>query len=102
MQMHSINKDQRETVRQLLHTVLMRDMGTFTADRFKDWIKDTDQKFRRVAMTLQSAIRERTVSFTIRELRSRRVVFQFKSSTHVQFEDRDVVMSVDQVRGIVS
>jgi hypothetical protein len=102
MQMHSINKEQRETVRQLLHVVLIRDMGTFTADRFKDWIKDMDQKFRRAALTLQFAIRERVVTFTIRELRSRRAVYQFSSSTRVVFEERDVVMSIDQIGGIVS
>jgi hypothetical protein len=30
--MHSFSKEQREAVRQLLHTVLMRDMGTFGPD----------------------------------------------------------------------
>ena len=100
--MHSISKEQRESVRQLLHLVLLRDMGTFTPQRFKDWIKDTDQKFRRVALTLQFAIRDRTVTFTIRELRSRRNVFQFASSTRVSFEDRDVVMAYDQAGGMVS
>lgn len=102
MRLHSISKEQRETVRQLLHVVLVRDMGTFTADRFKDWIKDMDQKFRRAAMTLQFAIRDRTVTFTVRELRTRRTVFQFQSSTRVTFDDRDVIMSIDQVGGIVS
>ena len=102
MQLHSINKEQRETVRQLLHIVLIRDMGTFTAERFKDWIKEMDQKFRRVAMTLQFTLRDRAVMFTVRELRTRRVVFQFQSATRVTFEDRDVVMSVDQIGGIVS
>ena len=102
MTLHSVSKEQRETVRQLLHLVLIRDMGTFTAPRFKDWIKDMDQKFRKVGLTLQFAIRERTVNFTVREIRSRRTVFQFASSTRVLFEDRDVIMSYDQVGGIVS
>lgn len=102
MQMHSISKDQRETVRQLLHIVLIRDMATFTPDRFKDWIKDVDQKFRKVGLTLQFAIRERVVAFSVRELRSRRAIYQFQSSTRVTFEDRDVILSVDQVGGIVS
>jgi hypothetical protein len=101
-QMHSYSKEQREAVRQLLHLVLVRDMGTFTADRFKDWIKDMDQKFRKVALTLQFAIRDRVVHFTIREVRSRRNVFQFNSSTRVAFEDRDVVMSYDQISGGIS
>ena len=102
VQMHSISKEQRETVRQLLHIVLVRDMGTFSPDRFKDWIKETDQKFRRVALTLTFAIHDRVVTFSIRELRSRRSVFQFTSSTRVGFDDRDVVMSPDQIGGIVS
>jgi hypothetical protein len=97
--LHSVSKEQRETVRQLLHLVLIRDMATFTAQRFKDWIKEMDQKFRKVALTLQFAIRDRAVHFTIREIRSRRTVYQFTSSTHVTFEDRDVVMSYDQLGG---
>jgi len=100
--LHSVSKEQRETVRQLLHLVLIRDMGTFTAQRFKDWIKEMDQKFRKVGLTLQFAIRDREVSFTIREIRSRRTVFQFSSATRVTFENRDVVMSYDQIGGIVS
>ena len=102
MTLHSVSKEQREAVRQLLHLVLVRDMATFTPQRFKDWIKEMDQKFRKVALTLQFAIRDRVVHFSIRELRSRRVVFQFDSSTRVVFDDRDVVMSFDQVGGIVS
>lgn len=89
-------------MRQLLHLVLVRDMGTFTPDRFKDWIKEMDQKFRKVALTLQFRIHDRVVNFSVRELRSRRAVFQFDSSTRVSFDDRDVVMSVEQLGGIVS
>jgi hypothetical protein len=37
------------------------------------------------------------VNFTIREIRTRRTVFHFSSSTRVPFDDRDVVMSVDQI-----
>ena len=96
MQMHSFSKEQREAVRQLVHIVLIRDMSTFTPQRFKDWIKEVDQKFRKVGLTLQFALRERTVNFNIRELRTRRTVFHFASSTRVSFDDRDVVMSVDQ------
>ena len=44
--MHSRPKEQREAVRNLVHLVLIRDMGTFTPDRFKDWIKDLDDRFR--------------------------------------------------------
>jgi hypothetical protein len=93
--MHSRPKEQREAIRNLVQSVLMRDMATFNPDRFKDWIKDTDARFRKVGLTLLFDIRSRTVHFTIKEIRSRRTAFQFTASTHVPFEDRDVVMSVE-------
>jgi hypothetical protein len=94
--MHSRPKEQREAIRQLVHSVLTRDMATFNPDRFKEWIKEIDARFRKVGLTLLFAIRERTVSFTIKEIRSRRTAFKFTASTHVPFEDRDVVMSVEE------
>jgi hypothetical protein len=97
--MHSYTKEQREAVRHLLHTVLMRDMGSFTPDRFKDWIKDMDAKFRKVALCLAFQLSNRSVLFTIREIRSGRTAFRFTSATHVRFDDRDVVMSTDQLLG---
>ena len=93
--MHSRPKEQREAIRNLVQSVLMRDMATFNPDRFKDWIKDTDARFRKVGLTLLFDIRSRTVHFTIKEIRSRRTAFKFTASTHVPFEDRDVVMSVE-------
>lgn len=95
MGMHSYTKEQREAVRQLVQLVLVRDMGTFTAARFKDWIKEMDQKFRKVALTLGFRIHERAVHFTIKEVRTRRTAFQFEASTRVQFDNRDVVMTAD-------
>jgi hypothetical protein len=93
--MHSLPKEQREAIRQLVHSVLTRDMATFNPERFKEWIKEIDARFRRVGLTLLFTIRQRTVHFTIKEIRSRRTAFSFTASTHVPFEDRDVVMSVD-------
>jgi hypothetical protein len=95
MQMHSFSKEQREAVRQLLHVVLVRDMATFTAERFKDWIKEMDGKFGKVGLTLKFRIHDRVVNFDIRQLRTRRSVFHFASSTRVPFDDRDVVMTVE-------
>ena len=95
--MHSRPKEQREAIRNLVHLVLTRDMGTFTPDRFKDWVKELDARFRKVGLMLIFEIRSRTVHFTIREIRTRRVAFKFPASTHVPFEDRDVVMSVEDV-----
>jgi hypothetical protein len=96
--MHSRPKEQREAIRQLVQTVLTRDMGTFNPERFKDWIKDIDARFRKVGLTLGFIIRERSVSFTIKEIRTRRLAFKFNASTHVPFDDRDVVMSVEELQ----
>lgn len=94
--MHSRPKEQREAVRNLVHTVLTRDMGTFNPERFKDWIKEIDARFRKVGLTLAFTIRHRSVHFTIKEMRSGRTAFRFAASTHVPFEDRDVVMTVEE------
>ena len=93
--MHSRPKEQREAVRQLVHSVLIRDMGTFNPDRFKDWIKEIDGRFRKVGLTLTFIIKNRSVHFTIKEMRSGRTAFRFTASTHVPFDDRDVVMAVE-------
>jgi hypothetical protein len=94
--MHSRPKEQREAIRQLVHSVLTRDMGTFNPERFKDWIRDVDARFRKVGLTLRFDIHDRSVNFTIKEIRSGRTAFKFTASTHVPFEDRDVVMSVEE------
>jgi hypothetical protein len=94
--MHSRPKEQREAIRQLVHSVLTRDMATFNPERFKEWIKDIDARFRKVGLTLIFHIRERSVNFTIKEIRSRRTAFKFTASTHVPFDDRDVVMTVEE------
>jgi hypothetical protein len=96
IQMHSRPKEQREAIRQLVHSVLTRDMGTFNPERFKEWIKEIDARFRKVGLTLLFHIRERSVNFTIKEIRSRRTAFKFTASTHVPFDDRDVVMTVEE------
>ncbi len=94
--MHSRPKEQREAIRQLVHSVLTRDMATFNPERFKEWVKDIDARFRKVGLTLLFTIRSRAVSFTIKEIRSRRTAYKFTASTHVPFEDRDVVMTVEE------
>lgn len=97
IQMHSRPKEQREAIRQLVHSVLTRDMATFNPERFKEWIRDTDARFRKTGLTIIFAIRQRTVNFTIKEIRSRRTAFKFTASTHVPFDDRDVVMAVEEL-----
>ena len=94
--LHSVSKGQREVIRQLVHSVLVRDMGSFNPERFKDWIKRTDTSFRKAALTLTFKIHDRVVHFEIKELRTGRVAFRFNASTLVPFDDRDVVMSVEE------
>jgi hypothetical protein len=95
--MHSRPKEQREAIRQLVHSVLTRDMGTFNPERFKEWIREVDARFRKVGLTLSFTIRDRSVNFTIKEIRSKRMAFKFTASSHVPFEDRDVVMTVEEL-----
>src|SRR5689334_7487086 len=94
--MHSYTKEQREAVRHLLHTVLMRDMGSFTPETFKDWVKQIDARFRKVALRLVFNINNRSVLFTIKEIRTGRTAFRFVSSTHTRFDDREIVMSTEE------
>ena len=98
--MHSATKGQREVVRQLVHSVLLRDMSTFNPERFREWIKAMDANFNKAGLTLTFRIHDREVHFAIKEVRTRRTVYQFASSTRVRFDDRDVVMTVDQVAAI--
>jgi hypothetical protein len=93
--MHSASKGQREVVRQLVHSVVLRDMGSFNPQRFKDWIKQTDTCFRKFSLTLTFRIHDREVDFAVKELRTGRTIYQFSSSTRVRFDDRDVVISAD-------
>ena len=97
--LHSATKGEREVIRQLLHSVLVRDMSSFNPERFKEWIKAMDTNFRKVALTLVFRIHDRTVNFTIKQLRGSsgsggRVIFQFASATRVRFDDGDVTAVV--------
>lgn len=94
--LHSITKGQREVIRQLVHSVLVRDMGSLSPQRFKEWIKATDANFRKAALTLKFRIHDRIVHFEIKEIRTGRTAFRFSSSTHVSFNDNEVVMSVEE------
>ena len=102
MNLHSRPKEQREAVRQLVYLVLTRDMSIFTADRFRHWIKETDTKFRKVSLMLNFEIKDRFVYFRVKEIRSSRVIFQFESSTRVPFDERDVVLSYEELNAVVT
>src|SRR2546423_15323377 len=87
IQMHSRPKEQREAIRNLVQLVLTRDMGTFTPDRFKDWIRDTDARFGKVGLPLQFEIRSRTVHFTTRKARRTRIASNLPAPSHAQLDD---------------
>jgi hypothetical protein len=95
--MHSFTKGQREVVSDLLRKVLVSDMGNFTPERFKDWVKNVDSQFRKMGLTLQFEIHDRTVHFTVKELRTGRRIYHFATSTRVRFDDGDVIMSYEEI-----
>ncbi len=95
--MHSAPKEQRETVRNLLRMVMIRDMGTFNPDRFKDWVRNLDKEFRKIGLTLRFEIKNRVVHFSIKEIKVGRIVFRFPSSTRLPFDGREVVMSYEEM-----
>ncbi|HEY0369419.1 MAG TPA: hypothetical protein VGC85_07465 [Chthoniobacterales bacterium] len=93
--MHSHSKEQRDAVRQLLHTVLVRDMSTFNPERFRDWVKDLDRRFRKVSLMISYEISSsRTVTFTVKEVRSKRTTFRFDASTRVPFDHDEASIPV--------
>jgi hypothetical protein len=95
--MHSFTKGQREAVSDLVRKVLVCDMGTFNADRFRDWVKNIDAQFRKMGLALRFEIHNRVVHFTVKELRSGRTVHHFDASTRVRFDGGDVIMSVEEI-----
>jgi hypothetical protein len=95
--MHSLTKGQREIVRELVRKLLVCEMGNFTPERFKDWLKNLDGQFRKMGLTLRFEIRDRTVYFTVKELRTGRRVYHFATSTRVRFDAEDVIMSYEEI-----
>jgi hypothetical protein len=96
--MHSFTKGQREVVSDLVRKLLVCDMGNFTPERFKDWVKNIDTQFRKMGLALQFEIHDGTVHFTVKELRTGRRVHHFATSTRLRFDSRDVIMSCDEIR----
>jgi hypothetical protein len=89
--MHSYRKEQREAVNDLVRKVLVADMASFNPERFRDWTKNLDYQFRKTGLTLRFEIRQGTVHFTVKDLRTGRRAYEFHTSTRVLFDDRDVV-----------
>jgi hypothetical protein len=95
--MHSLTKGQREVVSELVRKLLICEMGNFNPERFKDWVKNLDNQFRKMGLTLQFEIRDRTVYFTVKELRTGRRIYHFATSTQVQFDGGEVIMSYEEI-----
>lgn len=95
--MHSFTKGQREVVSDLVRKLLLADMGNFTPERFKDWVKNIDNQFRKTGLALKFEIHDGTVHFTVKELRTGRRLHHFATSTRVRFDTRDVVMSYEEI-----
>lgn len=95
---HFLTKGQREVVSELLRKVLVTEMGNFTPERFKDWVKSLDNQFRKMGLMLQFEIHDHVVHFTVKELRSGRRVYHFGTSTRVRFDANEVVMSYEELQ----
>jgi hypothetical protein len=89
--LHSYRKEQREVVSELVRKVIITDMANFNPERFKDWTKNLDYQFRKAGLTLRFEIRQGTVHFTIKDLRTGRRAYEFYTSTHVRYGDSEVV-----------
>ena len=94
---HSLSKGQREAVSDLVRKVLVCDMGNFTPDRFKNWVKNLDGQFVKMGLTLRFEIHDRAVHFTVKELRTGRRVYHFVTSTRVRFDSNEVILSYEEI-----
>lgn len=91
--MHSVSKNEREAVRDLVHNILVRDMGTFNPETFQAWVKQFDERFRKVALTMRVELNNRAVNVVVKELRTGRAIVRFTCSSHVRFNDDEVSLS---------
>jgi hypothetical protein len=96
--LHSYRKEQREAVTELVRKVIVTDMANFNPERFKDWTRNLDYQFRKAGLTLRFEIRQGTVHFSVKDLRTNRQVYQFYTSTRVLFDDNEVVPVEEKVK----
>jgi hypothetical protein len=82
---------QREIARQLVHTLLTCDIGSFDPERFKTWIKEMDACFRKAGLTLSFEPHHRSVRFTIREISGGTLAFRFTLPIRLRFDDKELV-----------
>jgi hypothetical protein len=95
--LHSYRKEQREAVNDLVRKVIVTDMANFNPERFKDWTKNLDYQFGKAGLKLRFDIRQGTVHFTIKDMRTGRRLYEFHTSTRVLFDDNDVIPVEEQI-----
>ena len=91
--MHNFSKNEREVIRQLVHKILVREMGNFNPESFQSWVKQIEEQFRKVAMTMRVDLNNRAVNVAVREIRSGRIIVKFTCSSHVRFDDDAVTLT---------
>ena len=96
--LHSYRKEQREAVNDLVRKVIITDMANFNPERFRDWAKNLNYQFGKAGLTLRFDIRQGTVHFTVKDLRTGRRVYEFHTSTRVLFDDSEVMPVEDKIK----
>jgi hypothetical protein len=91
--LHSVSKNEREAVRDLVHNIVVRDMSTFNPETFQAWVKHFDDRFRKVALTMRVELNNRAVNVVVKELRTGRTLVRFACSTRVRFDDGEVSLA---------
>jgi len=91
--LHSRTKEQREAVSLLVRSVIVQDMGTFNPERFANWVRNLDFRFGKVGLTLEFTISPtRSVQFRVKDIRTKRTIYNFAASTRVRFEEDQIVI----------
>ena len=88
---------QRETVCQLVHALLNSDIARFSPERFKDWIKEISDSFRKAGLTLAFESHNRSARFTIYDTTGGRIVFRFTAPDRLGFDDKELAGAADGI-----
>lgn len=96
--LHSYRKEQREAVNDLVRKVIITDMANFNPERFRDWAENLNYQFGKAGLTLRFDIRQGTVHFMVKDLRTGRRVYEFHTSTRVLFDDGEVMSVEDKIK----
>ena len=82
--LHSYRKEQREAVNDLVRKVIITYMANY--------------QFGKAGLTLRFDIRQGTVHFMVKDLRTGRRVYEFHTSTRVLFDDGEVMSVEDKIK----